>query len=130
MKRAIDEMNGDSNDGDLFEIIGKGLEWSTIQDGKLEVMRAGKDPVSGNVVALSARHLKETDRWAIMPSLAELENLKELDLHKCRYTCELDSSVCNLANLETLILTRCERLVSLPETLGNLKNLIEVSVSQ
>lgn len=125
MKRKIDDL--DSNEAhDLFEVIGKGLEWSTIKEGPLKGMRSGKDSSSGHVVALSARHLSEDDRWTTMPSLAEFENLRELDLHKCRYITSLHASVCSLASLETLILTRCESLKSLPDDIGNLSNLKEV----
>ena len=124
-----DDMHEDGNDNDcneLFEVIGQGKAWSTIDEGEWTGFRAGEDNVLELLVALSSRNCTDSNRWLVMPSLTSYENLKELDLHKCRYIRQLHPSICDLLNLETLLLTRCERLVSLPEEIGRLHNLREV----
>ncbi len=125
MKRKHEDPNDDDSN-ELFEVIGKGITWSTIDEGEWKGMRSGEDNVLELLVALSSRNCMDTHRWITMPSLAPFENLKELDLHKSRYMRQLHTSICDLLNLETLILTRCERLTSLPEDLGRLYNLREV----
>lgn len=125
-KRKHEDANDDDSN-ELFEVIGKGIAWSTIDEGPWKGMRAGEDNVLELLVALSSRNCLDSNRWVSMPSLASYENLKELDLHKSRYMRQLDASICSLLNLETLILTRCERLTSLPEEIGRLYNLREVS---
>lgn len=109
-----------------WEVIGKGANWSIIEDGPFRGFRAGKDPVSGNILAFSCRNSLESSRWSMMTSVASFPHLKELDLYKSRYIRGLDKSICNLSNLETLILVRCESLASLPKDIGNLKILREV----
>jgi len=114
----------------LWEIIGKGLEYSTIVDEKVvgfQGLRYAKDPTNGVIIALSSRNSEEKSRWMTkMPSMEGFGQLKELDLHKNRYIRQLDDSICNLVFLQTLILTRCERIQRLPEQIGNLQHLSEV----
>lgn len=126
MAEGNDKQNNDSTSSSTFEIIGKKTGWTQVEDGELKGMKTGKDPMTGQVVALSFRQCPEANRWTVMPSLTMFEATVELDLHKCRYMRQLHPSVCQLINLETLILTRCEKLTSLPEEIGMLKNLVEV----
>lgn len=125
MKRDFEDMS-EIADIAPFEIVGKDAQWKAIDEGDLKGMGSGKDRNFGQIIALSTRQCLDASRWITMPSLASFQNLKELDLHKCRYIRQLDASVCDLVNLETLILTRCEKLVTLPEGIGRLKNLREV----
>jgi hypothetical protein len=126
MKRKSRETMNDIVE--LWEIVGKGLGCSTIEDDDFQGLLAWKDATSGEIVAMSSRDSTEINRWITMPSMARFPYLKELDLHKNRYIRQLDESICDLSSLETLILSRCEKLVSLPEQIGKLKNLREVGL--
>jgi hypothetical protein len=126
MKRKSRETMNDIVE--LWEIVGKGLGCSTIEDDDFQGLLAWKDATSGEIVAMSSRNSTEINRWITMPSMARFPYLKELDLHKNRYIRQLDESICDLSSLETLILSRCEKLVSLPEQIGKLKNLREVGL--
>ena len=121
------KLDNEGNDGrEFWEIVGQGLEYSTLDDIEFRGLWAGRDIASGEIVALSSRNSSETSRWTTMPSVSRFPKLKGLDLHKNRYIRQLDLSLCDLSCLDTLILTRCERLMSLPEQIGNLRLLREV----
>jgi hypothetical protein len=126
MKRKISETDGETTDATTFELVVKDDDWAMVEGGELKGVKIGTDPSTSLILSLSSRKCHDINRWLKMPSLAQYESLKELDLHKSRYIRELHDSVCDLANLETLILTRCERLMTLPKEIGRLTNLREV----
>jgi hypothetical protein len=108
-------------------------DWMHIENGAFKgvsiIMIEDRKSGKKNVIQLSTRFSKDSDRWTTgMPSLDEYPSLQILDLHNSRYLTELHDSVTDLRQLRELILTSCSRLERLPNSLGKNENLQEVRV--
>jgi hypothetical protein len=104
-------------------------DWVWVDEGSMKGLNIMVDKASGEVVSLSSRYARDSDRWREnMPSLVEYANsLLVLDLDNCRYLVELSDSIGELSRLQRIFLTRCERLQRLPDSICSLSNLQEVS---
>jgi Leucine-rich repeat (LRR) protein len=101
--------------------------WVLLEDGAMKGMNIFVDSDSKEVVSLSTRHCRDSERWRHgMPELTAFPNLQILDLDNSRYLTELHVSVGSLQNLRKLYLTRCDRLERLPESLTRLNKLEEL----
>ena len=104
-------------------------DWILIDEGSMAGINILVDHETDEVVSISSRYTRDSDRWkGMMPSLAPYsKSLLHLDLDNSRYLIELSDSIGSLLLLQKLYLTRCSRLERLPVTLCNLSNLQDVS---
>jgi Leucine-rich repeat (LRR) protein len=101
--------------------------WVLLEDGAMKGMNIIVDAESKEVVSLSTRNCRDTERWRYgMPELTGFPNLQNLDLDNSRYVTDLHASVGSLQNLRKLCLTRCDRLERLPDSLCRLNKLEEL----
>ena len=103
--------------------------WVFLEEGHLKGMEIVVDQVSNEVVSLSTRNCRDSDRWRhVMPSLEQYSALRVLDLENCRYIIELHDTVGSLRMLLRMLVTKCDRLERLPNSINCLQNLQEVGL--
>lgn len=107
---------------------GKRGDWILLEDGAMKGMNIIVEQTSGEVVSLSTRNCRDSERWKEMPPLeANFLSLQTLDLDSSRYLIALDPTIGSLMQLRRLYLTRCDRLEYIPDSICSLVNLQEVS---
>jgi hypothetical protein len=109
-----------------YDASGNKEDWILLEDGVMKGMNIIVDQTTGEVISLSTRNCRDSERWRTMPSLDAFPALKSLDLDSSRYLVQLSDSVGTLHNLQRLVVTRCDQLERLPSSLGRLENLQEV----
>jgi hypothetical protein len=107
----------------------KAADWILLEeDGDFKGVKIIVDSESKNVVSLSTKRCRDTERWnGSMPSLEAFPALETLDLENCRYLVTLHDSIGSLRHMRLLNLSRCDGLSQLPESIGDAENLQEVS---
>jgi hypothetical protein len=106
---------------------GRRGDWVLVEDGAMKGMNVVVDQGLEEIISLSTRQCRDTERWKEMPALeSRYLSLQCLDLDSCRYLVELDASIGSLKKLRRLYLTRCDRLERIPSSVCLLENLEEV----